>query len=607
MQAVSDAWKADQEEKITVMGLVDIRLRIADPDALEDMSIETNGVVYLANPAQIIDDEAENFLNYATLELNQWTLNGRKDISPQPDLIIPEDAYGYVGNVLSDQATLEFPTQTPTITILFSVVHNRVAPGITIQWSTAFNEYAVSFTVNVYDGNNAIIATQTVTDNDRLTSILSMEYSGYQKIELLINEWCLPGHYPRVEDFFPGIDIKFEKTQLTSYAHEIAADPLGLAPPKSVVSFAVDNTSDIFDPNNETGMTPYLIVRQTIIVRYGFEYSDGFREWIPAGTFYLESWDAPQGGLTADFSAGDILRFANKTYNKGVYASAGRSLYALAMDVINETIPASATTVTGAPLYSLDPSLQSIMTTAPLPQATSAECLQLIANAAGCGIWVDRQGVIHIAPIDITADPADYMIGLFNSYSYTDIEVEDPIATLEVIGHTYSLGDAGKELGQRTVSGSGQRTVDIAYSNMATAVSVTVTGGTLVSATYGSYQCSVTATGTGGLTMIATGTLLNDSSSPMASTAIEEEGIEQKVDNPLITSDAMAANVLVANAAYLSKRNKGVSTWRADPRLDVLDIITNENKYSTKNELITAIKYEFKGAFHGSAEGRIMD
>ena len=39
------------------------------------------------------------------------------------------------------------------------------------------------------------------------------------------------------------------------------------------------------------------------------------------------------------------------------------------------------------------------------------------------------------------------------------------------------------------------------------------------------------------------------------------------------------------------------SSWRADPRLDALDVVTNENDYNTTNVLMTEIKYDYNQVY----------
>ena len=48
------------------------------------------------------------------------------------------------------------------------------------------------------------------------------------------------------------------------------------------------------------------------------------------------------------------------------------------------------------------------------------------------------------------------------------------------------------------------------------------------------------------------------------------------------------------------------SDWRADPRLDALDMVSNENAFNTNKVLMTNVEYTYNGAFKGKGEGRVI-
>ncbi len=78
------------------------------------------------------------------------------------------------------------------------------------------------------------------------------------------------------------------------------------------------------------------------------------------------------------------------------------------------------------------------------------------------------------------------------------------------------------------------------------------------------------------------------------------------VDNPLITSSDRAEFVGRWMGDYLKNRTTLTVTGRADVRLDALDIVSNENDYSTNQMRMTNVKFEFNGAFHGTGGGRVI-
>lgn len=59
---------------------------------------------------------------------------------------------------------------------------------------------------------------------------------------------------------------------------------------------------------------------------------------------------------------------------------------------------------------------------------------------------------------------------------------------------------------------------------------------------------------------------------------------------------------------YILESRKTVSgEYRADPRLDVYDVVVVESKYGELSPvLITNIKYTFNGSFRGTYTGKIV-
>lgn len=78
------------------------------------------------------------------------------------------------------------------------------------------------------------------------------------------------------------------------------------------------------------------------------------------------------------------------------------------------------------------------------------------------------------------------------------------------------------------------------------------------------------------------------------------------IDNPLITTKERASIVGHWMRDYLRNRMILSSSWRADPRLDALDIVKNVSEFTTHNVRATEIKYSYNGAFRGTCEGRVI-
>ena len=59
---------------------------------------------------------------------------------------------------------------------------------------------------------------------------------------------------------------------------------------------------------------------------------------------------------------------------------------------------------------------------------------------------------------------------------------------------------------------------------------------------------------------------------------------------------------------YLGKRQRITSSsFRADPRLDALDIILVENEYGNRAIMVDSMSLSFTGCFKGSAGGVVVE
>ena len=184
-------------------------------------------------------------------------------------------------------------------------------------------------------------------------------------------------------------------------------------------------------------------------------------------------------------------------------------------------------------------SLKSISTSAPLPEDTLANCLQIIANAAECVLYQDRKGTLHIEPLSST--DSDYRVDSFNSYSKSEITLSKTIKQVNVKVYSYSIDEKGIT---------------------STTTEVTHSVGTM-------------------------GEIIT-------------------IDNPLITDVDRATSLAQWMATHLGHRMTLDSSWRADVRLDALDIVTNTNSYNTDRVRMTDVEFTYNGAFRGKGKGKVI-
>ena len=530
MQTVSEKWKSAHKQTLLNESFVEVSLDVTDPDALADASPRDNGAIYISDSSELTNGVDKSPLPYCTLEQNLWILNGGRKAIPE----IGSQNDGYIGDVLSDEVCL-FSSKTPTITLGFSKVFTDLIPGITITWSNTYGEFADSFVVSAYNGNT-LVATKEVTGNRSVKSLVMVDIAGYDRIVIQIRKWCLPYRRARVDGIFIGMNKVYTKSNLFSYSHKQSVDPVSISLPKSEIQFSLDNADGEYNPYNTDGMAKYLMERQEVKARYGLKLNDNTIEWIKGGTFYLSEWYAKQNGLSADFTARDLLEFMSAIYEDNHNLSS-RSLYDIASIILNAAdIPLNND---GSVKWYVDESLKTIYTTAPLPKDTIANCLQLIANAGECVMYQDRNGILRIEPLKF--DDTDYEISSFNSYSKSEITLSKPIKQVGVKVYAYAMGED-----------------EITSTTTEKIVSVGEVGETIT------------------------------------------------VDNPLITDNSRAVALGNWLATHLGHRMTLDSSWRADIRLDALDIVTNKNDYNNNRVRMTEVEFKYNGAFRGTGKGKVI-
>ena len=510
MITVSDAWKDIQQRFLLPETHIEIDCGVTDDEAQSVASATGTNEISFSNAAGVVDGLTD-VAKYATLEKNLWALDGTHTILPAAG---SSNNAGYVSNIES----------TGSVTITFPTIRTTAISGITITWSEKYGEYAKVFTVTGKNGATTV-GDVTVSNNNSRVSIVYLPLSNYNSITVQVHEWGLPHRRARIENIVIGHVLKFSKSDLISYTHEMDGDLLSGKLPKYSIEFSLDNSDGRWDPNNPTGMAQYLSERQKIVVKYGLDVN-GTIEWIKGGTFYLSEWHAPPNGIEARFVARDIFEFM-------LGAEMQNTNTATLSNLIASAIPAEFSAVydSSLPNYSY--------TYAPEDSPdTAAEMVQKCANAVGAILRFDREGLLHIEPLKKTISEYIYLadttgIPLALSYTFPEIMLSKPLKEVSV--------DYGGE----------------------------------------------------------TPYLLNN---------VSASGEKQTLANEYIANETNAARVATWVSNVLKNRKMISGEFRADPRLDLYDIVRVEDRYSRLLTVaITNIKYTFNGSFRGSYTGRILE
>lgn len=435
MIQVSEQWKLNQTKKIVSQSDIRISLSVGDDSAMSQANAASEDEIFFSKVNKIVSGIENKITKYNTLEKNIWVLDDSGTILPDDDF---EDG-GYTSESMSD----EFKNfNTPIdIYINFSSVQSNSIPAITITWSETYSEFASDFSVVVMNGSNTVFSKE-VTDNKDIVSIVLGNISNYDSIKISIKKWCLPFRRARIKQIFTGMIKNYSKKDIMSFSNSGSIDALSMSLPTNNISFSLKNIDNSFNPYIPDSLSNYLMQRQPVNISYGYIYnSDQPVEWIKVGTFYLSEWEAKQNDISASFSASNLFEFFQDEYTEGKYNPDGVSLYQLAENIFESVeLPLNSD---GSQKWYIDDSLKNIFTTAPLPEDTKANCLQLIANAGMCVIYPDFSGVIRIEPKDYSLK--DYEINSFNSYSKPELSLSTPVKQIDVKYYIYSSDEESEE------------------------------------------------------------------------------------------------------------------------------------------------------------------
>jgi hypothetical protein len=629
MQAVTEKWKENRNRPLTSEGFVEIVYAVNDPNAVTaaygTQQHELSPMPLGWNPP-LTDETAHTVVPYATLEQNQWLLDGSRVTVPGSG----EYGYsGYISHYLCDASgsfennpslcgTAGIHEGNPCIQIEFQE-QVSILPGITITWSSVFDDYPEVFKITTYDEHGNTLDSKEVRDNTGTVSKLAFEMMDFDRIDIEVIRWGTPHRRARIERIFLGLTKTYTKTSLMKFDSTQTIDLLSSSLPKSEVSFEVDNRDGTFDPQNTEGLSKYMMERQEILTRYGFRTgaAPDEIEWIPGGVYYLSDWSAPQNGLSATFKARDLLGFLNNTYYKGrfphVSEPGGISLHTLALEVLGAANLPQRKTDTGADYnapWELDEeTLGSFKTAAPLPVCTLGECLQMIANAACCTIFFDRDGILHIAKLDDYRNHGEKLIiNDRNSYSKPEINLTKPVKQIDVSMYSFTRENDTKSIYEGTLPlEPGRNEFIIEYSDIAENVQAAeITGATLNTGEtkYYAKSCKLVLNSSNNqtvdCTIIMTGNVRKPTETIITVPNLPS-GETQPLRNTLITSAEHAVQAGKWLRDNLNRRTHMSVDWRADPGLDAGDIVKVGT--SGQNIRVVSSNFSFSGAFKGKAEG----
>lgn len=569
------------------LGFLKVKFNIVDPETNPDLS--SNSEEIFSDLDNIKETTIPQSKNYATLEKNFWLLNDSQPIYGSEEL-----EQTYVSSYMSDKNCLF--SDKACITLTSSVYLTTL--GLTMVFDSIDKNYAKKLKVKAYRDSTMIMDKDYTLSSysDRLIFADNEELVRWNKIEIYFIESSLPYRRIRVNQLLFGIMETYTDENLISAESKEKTTMINSELPTHTFKFTIDNMNKLFNPDNPQGWYRYILQQQPISYEWGYQLDDGTIEWILGGKMLLTG-SVEVGENQVSFSTTSLINYLTKVYKKGVYNSSGRSLYDLAVDVLEDSNIDSSQ-------YNLWSGLKSIETDAPLPKLEARQLLQIIATTGNCILFTNRENVINIQPFNYVLNPDGMSYDFITSNPVVKVQSELH-NTIIYINH-YSKEDNVSELFKNeSLEITGTKTIEIEY-DLATDISATITGGTIVNANYyGRYAIlKITNTGEDTISLKVSGKKINNSQT-IDSKQFNDDGENIEYKNDLITqmvesSKETKLKDFIGN--WYNNRNIYSFENRGDIVKDTREIIPIETDFS--NSLIGYLvenNINYDGAWSGNS------
>lgn len=569
------------------LGFLKVKFNIVDPETNPDLS--SNSEEIFSDLDNIKKTTIPQTKNYATLEKNFWLLNDSQPIYGSEEL-----EQTYVSSYMSDKNCLF--SDKACITLTSSVYLTTL--GLTMVFDSIDKNYAKKLKVKAYRDSTMIMDKDYTLSSysDRLIFADNEELVRWNKIEIYFIESSLPYRRIRVNQLLFGIMETYTDENLISAESKEKTTMINSELPTHTFKFTIDNMNKLFNPDNPQGWYRYILQQQPISYEWGYQLDDGTIEWILGGKMLLTG-SVEVGENQVSFSTTSLINYLTKVYKKGVYNSSGRSLYDLAVDVLEDSNIDSSQ-------YNLWSGLKSIKTDAPLPKLEARQLLQIIATTGNCILFTNRENVINIQPFNYVLNPDGMKYDFITSNPVVKVQSELH-NTIIYINHYSKEENVSELFKNESLEITGTKTIEIEY-DLATDISATITGGTIVSANYyGRYAIlKITNTGEDTISLKVSGKKINNSQT-IDSKQFNDDGENIEYKNDLITqmvesSKETKLKDFIGN--WYNNRNIYSFENRGDIVKDTREIIPIETDFS--NSLIGYLvenNINYDGAWSGNS------
>lgn len=563
-RVVSQKYKEIMAGIVLPATLYRITFGIESVGASGDATLTTENKEMGFSDLQKIKDNYLPTEDYMTQEWNTFPLDRSK--------IIIEDMSKVQKNMFApdilSNAESQYIDDKPRFEAKFTKLIDLI--GLSFVFDNLSGTYPSNLTIRAYNGETLV--KEVIGNPTSYEYSIEMDLTNIDKFTVEVNGSNLPYARTRIARIYFGLIDVHTEANTTEISQTYALSPINNELFKSTINYKMDNFNNLYNIDNPQGIYKFITEQQPIKIEYSM---DGL-EWIEAGNYLTSGRAKIEDNLTS-IEGIDQVQYMNDTYNKDVYRTTPISLYDLAINVLNDfgwTLNES-----GEYPYELDEGLKNIMTLGTLPVAKHSECLQIIAFAAGMGLYVDDRGYICIKPLPIEVADNDYYINFSYMGKEPTPEQIEPLSQIDMTVHNYTVGSEIEEINKAEYTITGSDTLKIEH-DLSTGHTATIgSGGTITASRFYGRYCELDVTGTGTFEVIVKGKKIEDNTS-VHTKVYSPRGEVAPYDNPLITDNALAENVSAYIGDYLRCRTRYTLDWLEDYRVNVGDLVKIKSQYT---------------------------
>lgn len=420
-------------------------MKFVDVTALKDSAVSLSNNQMFSNAALFKKQVPQ--LDYATLERNQFILDGSKDILQEQ----PADV-AFWSYKSDDAGTFE---DVSSVEIQFT--ENHSSAGITLYF---VGKYPKSVRITWYTLEGTVLD-RKVCYPDSLIYVCKNMVQNYGKLSIEILETQFPDSYCRMQYILYGLELNWNEDMIKKASIAEDVDVTGATLPKNTASVEIVDVNNDFDIENMNGEWRAVQNSQEVYLNAvidGKEYS--------AGTFYIKDFSFKKN--VASFSMTDAVGLLDGQifYDGRMYVNKK------AGELLEEIFSAA-----GFSKYDIDPNVYNAEICGYLGIKSCRQCIKEVCFAVGAVANDSRSDILHIYYPDRYVK---HNIGTDRKIlGETSVALDEYVSGVSIECSKYSESESETELYNDILEKGITR---ITFTMPCVEGSLNVTGGTLVKA-----------------------------------------------------------------------------------------------------------------------------